>query len=66
MLRSRPRSAVLGHLDEVAYDFFASEVAKGAVRQKVESLYPADEIDKFTELFWGRIQEWRSSENATG
>jgi hypothetical protein len=49
----------LGHLDQVAFDFFASAEAKEAVRLKVAALFPAHEIEKFTELFWGRIQEWR-------
>lgn len=50
----------LGHLDDVANDFFATSDAKDAVRQKVTALFPAHEVDKFTELFWARIQEWRS------
>ena len=52
----------LGHLDEVAYDFFGSPVARDAVRQKVAYLYPANEIEPFTEMFWQRIQDWRASE----
>jgi hypothetical protein len=52
----------LGHLDEVAYDFFGSPVARDAVRQKVAYLYPANEIEPFTEMFWQRIQDWRVSE----
>jgi len=50
----------LGHLDDVANDFFVTTEAKDAVRQKVTALFPAHEVEKFTELFWGRIQEWRS------
>jgi len=49
----------LGHLDQVAFDFFASPEAKEAVRLKVAALFPEHEVEKFTELFWGRIQEWR-------
>jgi hypothetical protein len=30
------------------------------VRQKVEAMYPDHEIDEFTELFWSRIQQWRT------
>jgi hypothetical protein len=52
-------AAHLGHLDEVAFEFFASPEAKEAVRLKVTALFPAHEVEKFTELFWGRIQEWR-------
>lgn len=52
----------LAHLDEIAYDFFGSEVAKGAIRAKVESLFPEHEHEKFTEHFWGLIQFWRKTE----
>jgi hypothetical protein len=50
----------LGHLDEVAWEFFGTPVAKDAVRKKVAALYPAHEVELFTELFWKRIQAWRS------
>ncbi len=53
----------LSHLDEVAHDFFGSDVAKGAVRAKVESLFPEHEHEKFTEHFWGLIQFWRKTES---
>jgi hypothetical protein len=52
--------AYLGHLDEVAHDFFSTEIAKDAVRQKVKSLFPDHEVESFTELFWARIQQWRN------
>jgi hypothetical protein len=52
----------LSHLDEVAWEFFGSDAAKHAVRVKVESLYPVQEVDSFTELFWSRIQRWRDEE----
>lgn len=55
----------LKHLDEVAYEFFGTERCKEAVRQKVTRLYPAREVEEFTELFWGRIQEWRQREGQT-
>ncbi len=54
----------LGHLDEVAWDFFGSETAKGAVRAKVEALFPKHEHEQFTEHFWGLIQQWRRDEEA--
>ncbi len=54
----------LGHLDEVAHDFFGSAMAKDAVRQKVAFLYPAHEVDAFTEMFWDRIQQWRRYEGS--
>ncbi len=52
----------LSHLDEVTDDFFGTETAHNAVHQKVEALFPAHEIDEFTELFWKRIQTTRTSE----
>jgi len=52
----------LGHLDAVAHEFFASEQARDAVRQKVAALFPAHEVEPFTELFFGRIQQWRVTE----
>jgi hypothetical protein len=50
----------LSHLDEVADQFFQTELAKDAVRQKVAALFPAHEVEKFTELFWDRIQVSRA------
>ncbi|MGB5212004.1 MAG: hypothetical protein WBN31_11130 [Gammaproteobacteria bacterium] len=55
----------LSHLDELALEFFDSEIAKDAVRQKVEVLFPAHEIEEFTELFWSRIQRWRKQHAKT-
>ena len=52
----------LSHLDEVALEFFGTEVAKGYVRQKVAALFPAHEVHKFTEHFWGLIKFWRKTE----
>ena len=54
----------LGHLDEVANEFFGSQVVKDAIRKKVTSLYPEHEIEEFTELFWNRVQKWREQEGA--
>lgn len=56
----------LGHLDEVAWEFFATSEARDAVRQKVAALFPAHEVDQFTELFWQRIQTWRADQRAAG
>jgi hypothetical protein len=53
----------LSHLDEVALEFFGTEVAKGYVRQKVSALFPAHEVHKFTEHFWGMVQFWRKTES---
>jgi len=52
----------LGHLDEVAWEYFGSDDARQAVRGKVAVLYPEHEIEPFTELFWNRIQHWRNTE----
>ena len=54
----------LGHLDEVAHEFFGSAAARDAIRAKVAALYPAHEIEPFTDLFFQRIQAWRE-ETAT-
>jgi hypothetical protein len=56
----------LGHLDELAYDFFGSDTMRDAIRQKVVALFPAHEVDEFTELFWSRVQLWREQEGARG
>ena len=56
----------LGHLDELAYDFFGSDQMRDAIRQKVTALFPKHEIDEFTELFWSRVQRWREQEGAKG
>lgn len=52
----------LGHLDEVAVEFFDTDAAKAAVRSKVEAMFPAHEVERFTEHFWGLIQFWRKTE----
>ena len=54
----------LGNLDELAWEFFATPVARDAVRQKVAALFPSHEIESFTELFWRRIQAWRADVEA--
>jgi len=52
----------LAHLDDVANDFFGTETARSAIRQKVEALFPDNEIEEFTELFWQRVQAWRADD----
>ena len=32
---------------------------RGEVRVKVAALFPEHELERFTELFWNRIQDWR-------
>jgi len=54
----------LAHLDEVAWEFFGTQDAKTAVRLKVAALFPAHEVEPFTELFWQRIQKWRADTKA--
>jgi hypothetical protein len=49
----------LPHLDAVVWEFFATDTARDAVRQKVAALFPAHEVEQFTDLFWDRIQQWR-------
>ncbi|GAB4195262.1 MAG: hypothetical protein OHK0013_01260 [Sandaracinaceae bacterium] len=56
----------LAHLDEVAWEFFASKEAKDAVRQKVAALFPPHEVEAFTELFFDRIQRWRGDHEPAG
>jgi len=53
----------LGHLDEVAWDFFGGPEARDAVYKKVQALYPEDEVDRFTELFCARIEKWRDEQS---
>jgi hypothetical protein len=49
----------LKDVDRVAWEFFASEPARRAIRLKVEALFPPHEVEQFTELFWSRVQLWR-------
>ena len=51
----------LAHLDEVALDFFGSDRARDAVRMKVEALFPEHEWDEFSDMFWGKVQQWREA-----
>jgi hypothetical protein len=52
----------LAHLDDVALDFFGSELFKEAVQAKVEALYPKHEVQQFTDHFFGLVQFWRKTE----
>ena len=49
----------LGHLQQVTEDFFTTDLARDAVRQKVAALFPEHEVEEFTAYFWGKIQNWR-------
>ncbi|MDX1646437.1 MAG: hypothetical protein R3304_04780 [Longimicrobiales bacterium] len=52
----------LSHLDDVAAEWFRTDAAREAVRQKVAALFPEHELDDFTELFFQRIQSWLEQE----
>ena len=52
----------LSHLDEVVEQFFTTDIARDAIRQKVAALYPEHEVEYYSELFWDRIQRWRAHE----
>lgn len=54
----------LADLDRVAWEFFGSDEARDAIRQKVANLYPAHEVELFTNLFWRRVQAWRQDNPA--
>ncbi len=58
------RAEHLGPLDEIAWEYFGTDDARAAVRQKVEALFPEHEHDEFTERFWQSIQTWRDTEGA--
>ena len=47
-------------LDRVLWEVYGSDFARDAVRQKVAALFPAHEIDAFTQHFWDLIQRWRA------
>jgi hypothetical protein len=49
----------LGHLHEVAHEWFGTDDARDAVRRKVAAVFPPHEVDEFTELFFSRVQSWR-------
>jgi hypothetical protein len=52
----------LQDLDEVALAYFGEDRARTAVRRKVSALFPAAEVDRFTDHFWGLLEFWRSTE----
>jgi len=59
------RQRHLSGLFETAWEFFATPEAKEAVRLKTAALYPPHEVERFTELFWERIQRWRTDARET-
>jgi hypothetical protein len=56
------RRTALAHLDEVAWEFFGTPAARDAVAAKVRAVFPAHEVEAFTEHFWGLIAFWRRTE----
>lgn len=52
----------LSSLDEITWEYFGDERAKETIRAKVRALFPPEEIERFTEHFWGLIQFWRKTE----
>jgi hypothetical protein len=52
----------LPHLDEVTWEYFATDRALEAVRRKVSVIFPPHEVERFTEHFWGLLQFWRRTE----
>ena len=41
-----------------ALQWFASDRCKDAIRRKVAHIYPAHEVESFTERFWQLVQQW--------
>ncbi|HEY5727596.1 MAG TPA: hypothetical protein VIV08_03195 [Acidimicrobiia bacterium] len=52
----------LAGLDQAALDYFGTERAREIIRRKVATLFPAHEVDEFTDHFYGLIQFWRHTE----
>jgi len=55
-------AANLAELDEIALDYFATDRARSIIRDKVAALFPAEEVDRFTDHFWGLVGFWRQTE----
>lgn len=51
-----------GPLREAAAAWFASERCKDAVRRKVANMYPAHEVDEFSERFFQQVQQYLRDE----
>jgi hypothetical protein len=52
----------LKDLDRVLWEVYGTDFARDAVRQKVAALFPAHEVDAFTQHFWDLLQRWRAEE----
>lgn len=56
----------LSHVEEVAIEWFGTDMARDAIRQKVADLFPEHEVEHFTEEFFQRIQHWCEVEGGAG
>lgn len=54
----------LGSLEAAAIEWFRSDRCRDAVRKKVANLYPAHEVDDFTERFHSLVQQWCTDQEA--
>ncbi|MCB9760390.1 MAG: hypothetical protein H6739_11180 [Alphaproteobacteria bacterium] len=52
----------LSELDAVALEFFGSDRFRDIVHEKVVALYPAHEVQKFTDHFFGLVRFWCKTE----
>lgn len=52
----------LADLDEITWEYFSTDRAHEAVRRKVAVIFPSNEVERFTEHFWGLLQFWRRTE----
>lgn len=52
------RKKHLGPLRETARAWFASDRCKDAVRRKVANMYPAHEVEEFSERFFRQVQDY--------
>ena len=53
----------LPDLDDIALEYLGTDRALEAVEAKVAAVFPADEVGRFTEHFWGLLQFWRKTES---
>ncbi len=52
----------LARLDEVALEFFGTKRFYDIVQLKVAALFPAHEVKRFTDHYFGLVQFWRKTE----
>jgi hypothetical protein len=53
----------LPDLDQITMEYMGTDRARGAVAAKVAAMFPPEEVDEFTEHFWGLLQFWRKTES---